>query len=87
AAAACGALLSLAACSGSHDAPSDANLALGTPVPVESPAMDSAALTRSTPHLTLDTSGGVWLSWTERLTDSTVRVRVARHDGSRWDSA
>ncbi len=82
----CAALLILAACTGSADVSSDAGLALGAPVPVESPALDTAVLSRSTPHLTLDTSGGVWMSWTERLTDSTVRVRVARHDGARWDS-
>ena len=80
-------LLSLAACTSSTDRSRDADLALGRPEPVAAPALDTAVLTRSTPHLTLDAKGDVWLSWTERLSDSTVQVRMARHDGTTWDSA
>jgi len=82
----CAALLNFAACNASTDRPRDADLALGRPEPVTAPSIDATILARNTPHLTLDAKGNVWLSWTERLSDSTVQVRVARHNGSTWDS-
>ncbi|MBL0938073.1 MAG: exo-alpha-sialidase [Gemmatimonadaceae bacterium] len=80
------ALASLAACDGAPNSTPASNLELGTPVALEAPPADSNVMARNTPHLTLDSRGQVWMSWTERLSDSSVQVRVARQNGSSWDS-
>ena len=50
-------------------------------------AMPSPATTgSSTPHLALDASGRVLLSWTQRLPDSSVAIQMATWNGSTWDS-
>lgn len=75
------ALPALAACR-SDAAPVAESASLGTVTELTSPAPSGS----NTPHLALDDSGRVMLSWTQRRSDSTVAIQMARWNGTNWDS-
>lgn len=72
----------LAACAGMESPDSTAPTVLGTVSELSVPAPAGS----NTPHLALDTSGRVLMSWTQRLPDSSVAIQMATWDGANWDS-
>ncbi len=79
------ALLSLAllgGCDGGKASRDGALPAADTLIAMPSPATPGS----NTPHLALDASGRVLLSWTQRLPDSSVAIQMATWNGTAWDS-
>lgn len=74
-------LVLLTACGEAPPAASDDG-ALGDVLELTTPAPAGS----NTPHLALDDSGRVLLSWTQRRPDSTVAIQMARWNGTTWDS-
>lgn len=74
-------LASLAGCGEPTPAANDDGT-LGEVVELTAPAPSGS----NTPHLALDDSGRVLLSWTQRRPDSTVAIQMARWNGTTWDS-
>ena len=56
--------------------------AVGTPTTVATPAPVGS----STPSFVVAADGAALLSWTERLADSSVAIRVAAWRNGQWDS-
>lgn len=76
------AVAALTACAAGKDSRSTTVAAPGAPQQVVTPAPTGS----STPSLVSTRDGRVLLSWTERLADSSVAIRVAGRRGATWDS-
>jgi hypothetical protein len=58
------------------------SLTLGAAQPIDAPPASGS----NTPHLAVAADGRLLLSWTQRNADSSVAIRMASWDGTRWDS-
>lgn len=72
----------LAGCVGEASSDSATPTVLGAVAELTTPAPTGS----NTPHLALDASGQVLMSWTQRLPDSSVTVQMATWNGTSWDS-
>ena len=69
-------------CAGEESPDSTPRTVLGPVTQITAPAPAGS----NTPHLALDASGQVLMSWTQRQPDSTVSIQMATWNGTAWDS-